>query len=175
MKPKRVAVVHSAAAGLETSGDIPELQQAALSAQPFPQNKLLRTEQVQNDASMNKVYAGRRGGRGRVHLKALTGEEQENFEANAVQELLGILGSSLKLQPVICGSGMLAPSGSANQSHSPCDWDHQRQRNLHKLSGTSRRGISQAVQYLECKAEHPICFPHEAHPFPFQPSNISLP
>lgn len=89
-------MVHSAAAGLETSGDIPELQQAALSAQPFPQNKLLRTEQVQNDASMNKVYAGRRGGRGRVHLKALTGEEQENFEANAVQELLGILGSSLK-------------------------------------------------------------------------------
>lgn len=56
-----------------------ELHQAALSAQPFPQNQLLRTEQVQNDASVNKVYAGRRGIRGRVHIKALTGEEQEKL------------------------------------------------------------------------------------------------
>lgn len=124
---------------------------------------------------MNKVYAGRRGVRGRENLKALTGEEKENFEANAVKELLWILGSFLKLQPVICGSSMLAPSGSANQSHSPCDWNHQRQRNLDKLSGTSRRGISQAVQYLEWKVDHPICFPQEAHPFPFQLSNFILP
>lgn len=74
-----------AAAGPQTSAGTPQLPQVASRAHTSPQNKLLGTEQVQNDKSMDNVYAGRSNREGAP--KALTGEEKENFQANAVKEL----------------------------------------------------------------------------------------
>lgn len=163
MEPKQVTVLAEEQQDLKAL----ELQQVTFMVYTFPPNKLLWTEQVHKDTSKKNIRVGER-----EHLKALTGEEQENFQANAAKVLLQIPWSYPKLQSIICSSCTLAWSGSANQSHSPWDWPYEGQRMETSCQNIARCGVPQAVQHLAYEVQHIICFPKHVHPFPFQLSNI---